>query len=407
MFSLPNKRWQTAAGIVLILVGGSIMAEEDGGNEEAPDFDITEKTRWIEPRIYIGSREETPGALISAREHAEIMEELNRPRQPLRIENGVDAEYVKYMQQIDQSWTTDKEGRIIGVFIRCSCADPSTNEPATLPMDEILERLAPLHHVRAVRLSEDFDDKPTKPLTDEGFQVLAGWTKLEHVRIETNSLTGRAFSQLAKVNPLARLQYLDIYVISEADEVAAVIGNCKELRYISWNVGRDRSIDLTDEGLKHFAKLKQLQNFSLQKSQISGEGMQYLARLDNLRELSLEDSIIGDEGLRHLSQMVQLEALYIGDPNITDVGLADLAKLKNLQQLSLTKSTISAAGLEQLVDLKRLVGLQLPETPLGDEALPVLKQMQQLEFLNITDTQFSKKGLKQLKLDLPECNIWE
>lgn len=331
------------------------------------------------------------------------MKELEEPP-PLQIENGVDAQQVTYLKEVERQiglgprCETDEQGRIISVQLWGDANSP--------PLDEVLKRLAPLRHVRQAKIGESDLAPPPQPLTDDGFQHLNGWKELEQLEIDRATLlTGRAFARLAKKNPLKRLTLLRISrsggkYIPYADLVLAAVKNCAELREISLPF-----TDLTDAGLPHLAKLVKLEELEFSDTKITGEGMRHLRTLAKLRELLIGVAANSDIGLEHLSALPRLEKLFTEGAAITDVGLAHLARLKSLTTLSLSDSSITAQGLEHLIALPDLNALYIDGTPLGDEAMSALGRMKSLRSFWASGTKITRSGAKQLQHALPHCGV--
>jgi hypothetical protein len=321
-----------------------------------------------------------------------------QPPPPLCVEDGVDAPYVALLKDgNDEAYpelfqcTTDAAGRIISVYLWGDSKSPS--------LDSLLNRIAPIKHVRSAKIEECHD-----PLSDDGLQHLAGWTQLEELEIRAAALSGRAFERLTRTNPLPQLRRLlvDLGPEAEADYVLAAVANCTELRSIKLN-----QTDVTDAGLVHLAKLTKLEELNFNGTKITGEGMRHLRPLVNLKELNIERVDIDDAGLSHLSGLHQLSTLYIADAaRITDAGLAHLGRMGRLETLSLNGTCISPAGLESLTSLPRLKVLNLDNTPLDDRCVPLLCRMKQLKQIDLWHTRFTSAGVDRLAQLLPECVIY-
>jgi hypothetical protein len=122
--------------------------------------------------------------------------------------------------------------------------------------------------------------------------------------------------------------------------------------------------------------------------------------LTGLEWLNLWGASVGD--LRFLRKLTNLRGLNLGDTNICS--LAQLQNLTELRYLSLCYTDIY--DLEYLEDLVNLEELQLLETPVWD--LSYLKGLSKLRLLDLRATSYDEDSdeVKELKLVLPECEIW-
>ena len=90
--------------------------------------------------------------------------------------------------------------------------------------------------------------------------------------------------------------------------------------------------DITDEGLKGVAKLAQLSSLNLWNAKTTHAGLADLARLeialDRIQnELDLTGADITDEGLKEVAKMKQLNSsLYLIGTQVTKAGVAELKK---------------------------------------------------------------------------------
>lgn len=79
---------------------------------------------------------------------------------------------------------------------------------------------------------------------------------------------------------------------------------------------------ITDKGLQHVAKLKNLTRLHLDNTAISDRGLSYLKNLEHLLYLNLYRTSISDKGLESLSGIKNLKALYLWQTQVTPQGVA-------------------------------------------------------------------------------------
>ena len=86
----------------------------------------------------------------------------------------------------------------------------------------------------------------------------------------------------------------------------------------------------------------------LHATAVQNDDLVLLAKLPNLQNLSLGKTQIGDDGLAHLAGCARLETLSLNSTNVTDSGLKPLMKLVNLKTLNVQETKVSRAGSAQL-----------------------------------------------------------
>lgn len=73
----------------------------------------------------------------------------------------------------------------------------------------------------------------------------------------------------------------------------------------------------------------------LNSTQITDEGMKELAGLKDLQMLNLQETPVTDAGLKELARLKVLQSLNLFRTQVTDEGLKELTGLRNLQTLNL------------------------------------------------------------------------
>lgn len=139
--------------------------------------------------------------------------------------------------------------------------------------------------------------------------------------------------------------------------------------------------------------------------QITDAMVAELATVGSLESLKLDGSrAVTDEGIRHLARLPNLRHLDLQGTSITDAGLGALRELPALERLSLAWSAVTDAGMHHLADLTRLQEVNLQGTRTGDGALRALAGKDDLKDFrsgnNVTDA-----GLAALQ-DFPVYRTW-
>ncbi|MEO1995004.1 MAG: hypothetical protein ABGZ17_06980, partial [Planctomycetaceae bacterium] len=160
-------------------------------------------------------------------------------------------------------------------------------------------------------------------------------------------------------------------------EIAAAESEVKRLGGSVRYKGQQMEVDfhlrgrgLTDDGLAHLARLKNITWLNLKDTKITGAGLAHLQGLDKLRWLHLEQTQVGDAGMQHLAGLPNLEYLNLYATNITDNALAQLAQCKHLRRLYVWQTRVTDLGVarlqKKLPKLKIVRGLDLSKLSARD-----------------------------------------
>lgn len=123
----------------------------------------------------------------------------------------------------------------------------------------------------------------------------------------------------------------------------------------------------TDESLRFFSGLSQLEFLYLDGSQVTDAGLSHLKDLPKLENISLRRTQIGDAGLANLKVLSQFGTMSLQDTKITDEGVKLLSKQTKLQRLFLDNTAITDVGLKYLEDLPNLAMLTLDGTKVTEQ----------------------------------------
>ena len=131
-----------------------------------------------------------------------------------------------------------------------------------------------------------------------------------------------------------------------------------------------------------------------------------VARVARVTALDLSGSkALTDEGLRHLARLPQLEHLDVSGTGITDRCLDILQELPALRTISLAGTRVTDAGVAQLAHCERLENVNLQGTPTGDGAIRALTGKQKLRWF-ASGNLVSDAGIPMLH-DLPVFKTWQ
>ena len=118
-----------------------------------------------------------------------------------------------------------------------------------------------------------------------------------------------------------------------------------------------------ESNLQYMANLPSLTVLRISKSHVTDEGVKHISKIRNLRSLSLTGNTqITDEGIKFLAANRSLQYLRLSeDSKITDKSIPIFAALTNLKRLDLGGTAITAPAMEKLKVLKQLENIQIPK----------------------------------------------
>jgi hypothetical protein len=152
-----------------------------------------------------------------------------------------------------------------------------------------------------------------------------------------------------------RLKLLLLYEGQATDECLKAIGQLSHLeRLYLWDA---RTV--TDKGVAHLSNLRKVKYIHLSFSNISDESLRTFGTMKQLEGLSLQGNRFTDVGLEHLKDLPELTSLAVdlGPTHITDAGLAHLHGLKKLRDLMIQRTQVTNEGIARLQ--QALPGIQV------------------------------------------------
>lgn len=271
------------------------------------------------------------------------------------------------------------EGETIELEIRVK---PAT--PAARP-----EMSKPLPPVAADSLSEQ--------AAVAAIKELGGWVEKEKIKgvervVEVNMVyhedakLGRLENSIYSDESLSyapkfqHLRFLGLHGAQISDDALVNLRGMEHLEQVYlWD-----ATFLSDKGVAHLATLENLKTIHINNSQITDESLRLFSQLPNLECLSLQGNHFTDKGLEYVRSMTQLKQLVVGlgDNQITDDGLKHVSGLKNLERICLQGSKITDHGLRHLSGLKKLNDLWVGNTAVTEGGLRSLsKELPNLKYL--------------------------
>lgn len=120
---------------------------------------------------------------------------------------------------------------------------------------------------------------------------------------------------------------------------------------------------------------------------------------------NLLSSQITNDGIRHLGPQPSLLVAAFAHTRITDTALETISSWPKLQSLDLRGTKITSRGIKNLGTLEGMKVLDLRSCHIDDDAVPTLCQFRSLRSLDVTATGISGEGLRQLRDQLPACQL--
>ena len=117
------------------------------------------------------------------------------------------------------------------------------------------------------------------------------------------------------------------------------------------------SRELTDEGVRHLARVPRLERLDLSGTSITDRGLEVLRQLPALRSISLAGTRITDAGAAHLAHTAALEAVDLSWTNTGDGAVRALSGKPHLRELR-SGVNVTDAGLPLLHDLPQFTHWQ-------------------------------------------------
>ena len=110
--------------------------------------------------------------------------------------------------------------------------------------------------------------------------------------------------------------------------------------------------------------------------QMTDAVLERLCRLEHIEELDLSGSrSVTDEGLRHLARLPRLRNLQLGGTSIGDAGAKEIARVATLEKIGFGGTRVSDAGVAHLAACGNLRVIDLSGTRTGDGAIRALAEM--------------------------------
>lgn len=193
------------------------------------------------------------------------------------------------------------------------------------------------------------------------------------------------------------IPYASLSCGDEIPALAARIPNVKELIIFG-------GATITDEGLEHIGKMKQLENLMLFSEEITDEGIAEITACKNLEALLLDGIQLTSASLEYIATLPKLKTLNISCFEIASTDLAHLSKSKTLSDLDLN-CDLSDDDLAMLAGIPNLTKLFISGDSLSNAGLNHVAKMVNLDYIDIYAPDITVAGVKKLKEAKPNLIV--
>lgn len=129
----------------------------------------------------------------------------------------------------------------------------------------------------------------------------------------------------------------------ELGDAWAALNKLHSLRGLNTN-----NSGITDAALSSWKGLRRCEKIRLLNEDVTDEGMKLFAKCSNLVLLDLGGNRVTDEGLKNLRNLHALTILDLSRTDVTDAGLRELHSLSSLGHLKLERTNVSSDGVRGL-----------------------------------------------------------
>lgn len=158
----------------------------------------------------------------------------------------------------------------------------------------------------------------------------------------------------------------------------------------------------SDDDLDGVARLTNLRELYLSRTQITDEGLRRLSSLAALQKLDVVDTA----GLARLKAFPQLEELYLTGTQVTDAGISHLAPLRELRNLDVFDTPITDRSLRTIASLHKLQRLGLSGTKVTDASLGPISRLGNLREIFLEKTRVTEAGVRSLRARMPHATVY-
>ena len=155
---------------------------------------------------------------------------------------------------------------------------------------------------------------------------------------------------------------------------------------------------ITSRTIDNVLPLHDIEELTLQDTQILDEDLERLATLPKLKILNLRSARLSDKGLEALRRAPKLRQLHLTNNAFSDAAMSTISRMEDIELIDLRScSEITDVGIAQLASLPRLRVLRLGSDQINDQTLQVLNRFKTLDALSLEDANITDEGLSKLQ----------
>ncbi len=187
----------------------------------------------------------------------------------------------------------------------------------------------------------------------------------------------------------------------EGSQHMSELGRLKPNSLFGINMKR---MEVTDDDLKHVAKLTGLVHIELEGTDITSRGVFNLEPLKNLHYLGVDKTLIKSDAMKSIGRHSALVNLIVGHNELDDECYKDLLNLKNMTNLQVDNVHLSDKGFDYIVKLPKLAVLKVSaNNRIGDNSMSKL-QNSKIEYINVQNTGVGPRSIPYfLKMPVLKC----
>jgi hypothetical protein len=258
---------------------------------------------------------------------------------------------------------------------------------------------------------------------------LASLGQLEVLEISFGDFTAEDAQEVARLPQLRELTLTMVGTTDDALQSLALLKNLESLQLVHRGFGREVTIagvefvtqlpkirsltlarlpKLDDRLFSHLKLVRGLKSLNVDQATITGSELRQLASLPKLLELNLIGTRVDDEAMEKLAALTLLESLDISGTRVSDAGLMHLGSLKNLRKLNISRNALTDVGAAEISRLTQLEELLIGDNAMSDASLTQFANLSKLRSLWLGgNSRITHQGVAELKVALPECNVYQ
>jgi len=250
----------------------------------------------------------------------------------------------------DWSYTSNTQGAFGAPWRNLGDAKGKVEIPAGQEVQLLLEPSQAQHLKSLKRLGKNALQSlsvKNSAVGDGDMAYIAHLTGLFELDISNTQVGPRGFANLYQLTSLRKIACIGTTL---GEPGRALIAS---LTYVH-QIDADRA-DLGDEWLMGLPPLEHLIFLSLDEiDEITDEGIAHIAKHKNLRKLFLSYTQMTDAGLAPLQKLNYLDRFWMEGTHVTDAGMAGFRTMPNIEEIGIAYTAVTSEGFMQLSGIRTL-----------------------------------------------------